>query len=179
VAHVTRSNAQNLVRDVRQGNPLFLWQQPTFALLTMTSQVIMEDGATHHANTLIWPNLHISKLQSIRLASSQSNIAGYVSMHIIFSCCSWNGTKTFPMIFCLTTQGTLQEERRDSVHNYWESLFQFSISVECRRSWGHHTSAGEGWPESQELDKFEAKLGSEMGKWCHVSGRDIVFQSES
>ena len=41
-------------------------------------------------------------------------------------------------------QGTVQEARRYSVHNHWESLLQPSRSVECGRSWGHHKSAGEG-----------------------------------
>lgn len=60
-------------------------------------------------------------------------------------------------------QGTVQEARRYSVHNHWESLLQPSRSVECGRSWGHHKSAGEGWQEAAQLDKFEAKLGWEMG----------------
>lgn len=60
-------------------------------------------------------------------------------------------------------QGTMQEARGYSVHNHWESLLQPSRSVECGRSWGHHKSAGEGWQEAAQLDKFEAKLGWEMG----------------
>jgi hypothetical protein len=78
----------------------------------------------------------------------------------------------FLYIYIHILQGSMQQERRNSIYHNRESVLQPSLSMECWGSWRCDRVASEGSSEA-EMDSNEAQLGSEVGNQCN-DGRGVT-----